>query len=83
MLIEFYGQECGHCMTMKPLVERLEKEFNVTFEKLETWHNEENQKKFEELAADKCMGVPFFINTDTGAYVCGEDSYDALKKLVQ
>lgn len=66
-------------MAMKPSVERLEKELGIQIQKLETWHNEENQKKFEELAANKCMGVPFFINTDNGEFVCGEASFEELK----
>ncbi len=66
-------------MTMKPLVERLEKELGVTIEKLETWHNEENQKKFEKLAANKCLGVPYFINTNNGEFVCGGASFEELK----
>lgn len=67
-------------MAMKPLVERLERELGLKFERLETWHDEANAKKFEQLAADKCMGVPFFINTDNGEYVCGEASYEELKE---
>lgn len=34
------------------------------------------------LANGKCNGVPFFINTDTGDFVCGASSCDRLKTLV-
>mgnify|MGYP001600202552 FL=1 len=67
-------------MNMVPLVERLEKEEDVKVEKYETWHNEENVKKMQEYDKGLCGGVPFFINTDTGKHICGESSYEELKK---
>jgi len=79
MLIEFYGQECPHCLKVAPLVERLRKDAGVVIEQYEVWHNEENLKKMRELAEGLCGGVPFFINTDTGKTICGETSYDELK----
>ncbi|MBP6885916.1 MAG: hypothetical protein KBC02_01585 [Candidatus Pacebacteria bacterium] len=79
MLLEFYGTECGHCLAMNPLVERLEKEMGVSVEKIETWHNEENEAKRQQYDQGVCGGVPFFINTETGATLCGEVGYDALK----
>jgi thiol-disulfide isomerase/thioredoxin len=78
MLIEFYGEECGHCRTMEPLIARLEKEHGLTVEKLETWHNEANEVRRAELDCDRCGGVPFFINTETNAILCGEASYEEL-----
>lgn len=80
MLIEFYGEECPHCQAMVPLVERLEKEEGVKVERHEVWHNEKNKAKQEELDQDLCGGVPFFFNTETKQYICGETSYEALKK---
>jgi thiol-disulfide isomerase/thioredoxin len=79
MLIEFYGQECGHCMTMMPLVEQIEKELGITIEKLETWHHPENAHKQEEYDKGICGGVPFFFNTETKAAICGEADYETLK----
>lgn len=80
MLIDFYGKECPHCITMMPLVDALEKETGLKVERYEVWHNEENARKMEQYDKGLCGGVPFFFNTDTNDYVCGEASYEALKK---
>ena len=80
MLLEFYGTECPHCVRMHPLVERLEKEEGVSVQKYETWHNEENAKKMPEYDRGLCGGVPFFYNTDTKKFICGETSYEELLK---
>jgi len=77
-LYEFYGEECPHCAAMEEKVERLEENEDVTVEQLEVWHDEENAAKLEELDDGKCGGVPFFINTETGDWICGETSYDEL-----
>ena len=79
MLINFYGKECPHCVAMKPLIEQLRKEAGVAIEELEVWHNEENANKLDDYDKGKCGGVPFFINTDTGATICGETSYEELR----
>lgn len=77
-LLEFYGTECPHCIKMAPLVEKLKDEgFDV--EQYEVWHNEENAKKNKEYDKGNCGGVPFFFNTDSGKWLCGEENYDALK----
>lgn len=80
MLLEFYGEECPHCIRMKPLIERLEKEEGVTVTSHEVWHNKENAKKLASYDKGLCGGVPFFFNTETGAYICGEAEYDEVKK---
>lgn len=77
-LYEFYGEECPHCKAMEDKVERLQENMDVTVEQLEVWHDEENAEKKEELDDGKCGGVPFFINTDTGEWICGEAPYDEL-----
>ncbi len=75
-LLEFYGKECPHCQVMAPMIERLKKEgFEV--EQYETWHNEENAKKFVQY--DKgCGGVPYFYNTKSKKFICGEASWEEL-----
>lgn len=83
MLLEFYGQECPHCLNMHLLVEKLEKEEGVKVERYEVWHNQENAQKMREYAEGRCMGVPFFFNTETEDFVCGEADYERLKKWVQ
>jgi hypothetical protein len=63
---------------MHALVERLEKEEGVKVDAFEVWHNKENENKLLELDKDLCGGVPFFYNTKTKKFICGEDSYGAL-----
>jgi len=84
-LLEFYGDECPHCVKMRELTERLEKEKGVAVQRLEVWHNDENLKKMEELDTGKnvCGGVPFFINTKTGKTICGEATYKELVKWAE
>jgi hypothetical protein len=64
---------------MEPLVKQLEKEANVKVERIEVWHSDENAKKMEGYDKGRCGGVPFFINTDTDAMICGEVPYEDLK----
>lgn len=78
-LIEFYGRECPHCERMEPLIERLKKEEGLEVAKYETWHNSENAEKMEQFDLGYCGGVPFFINTKTGKWICGETSYEEFK----
>lgn len=79
MLLEFFGQECSHCKTMEPLVERLQKEEALEVTRYEVWHNKENEAKQREYNKDLCNGVPFFYNTETNTYICGEVPYEELK----
>ena len=81
MLLEFYGEECSHCITMRPLVEKLEKDEKIKFDRFEVWHNPENVKKLSDYDKGRCGGVPFFINTETDKFICGEASYEELKNL--
>jgi len=80
MLLEFYSKECPNCYAMEPLVEKLEKETNLKIQKLEVWYNEENAKEMEQYDKGLCGGVPFFYNTATCDYLCGETSFEELKK---
>lgn len=79
-LLEFYGTECPHCERMHKLVEQLEKEEGLKVEALEVWHNKENEKKLLEIDKGFCGGVPFFFNTTTQKWICGETNYETLKK---
>lgn len=79
-LLEFYGKECPHCITMMPLVDQVAKELKVDVQKLETWHNPKNEALRKEKDADSaCGGVPFFYNEESGKALCGESSYEELK----
>ncbi len=84
-LLMFHGSECPHCKKMMPLVERLEQETAVRFEKLEIWHDEKNadlMRSYRDDLAPKCgqqLRVPTFFAPETKDAVCGEVDYDRLK----
>lgn len=84
-LYEFYGDGCPHCEKMMPKVEQLEEEENVEVEQLEVWNDQENAENQKELDQDDlgeelCGGVPFFYNTETDEWICGETDLETLKK---
>jgi len=79
MLLEFYGTECPHCKRMDLLVSDLEKELKIKLKKYEVWHDEVNAKKMQEYDLGYCGGVPFFYNTETDKYLCGEVDFEDLK----
>ncbi|PIR69850.1 MAG: hypothetical protein COU47_00210 [Candidatus Niyogibacteria bacterium CG10_big_fil_rev_8_21_14_0_10_46_36] len=78
MLLEFYGNECPHCVRMAPLVERLKQEEGITVEQFEVWHDDDNSIKMDEYDTGLCGGVPFFFNTETKEFICGSTSYEDL-----
>ncbi len=79
-LLEFFGRECPHCVRMQPLIERLKKETGAEVESREVWHDDANQQKMQEYDKGICGGVPFYFNTETQKGICGEVSYEDLKK---
>jgi len=80
MIFEFYGTECPHCMNMKPIVERLREE-GVEIQSFEVWHNDNNAHKLNEYDKGFCGGVPFFVNSETKKWICGETTYEELKAI--
>jgi len=80
MLLEFYGQECPHCLAMDELVGKLEKEEGVQVERIEVWHNAVNARRLAQIDKNLCGGVPFFFNTGNNQWVCGEASYEELRQ---
>ena len=79
-LLEFYGTECHFCVEMAPMLDKLEKEEKVKIKKYEVWHDDANAKLLEKYDKGFCGGVPFFINTKTGKWICGYADYDELKE---
>ncbi|MFA7192275.1 MAG: thioredoxin domain-containing protein [Candidatus Paceibacterota bacterium] len=75
----FYGDECEHCKIMEPIVEKIEKDLGVSFDKKEIDHDDANYEYMKTLDKESCGGVPFFVDTKTGKTVCGEVSYEELK----
>lgn len=88
-LVMFYARECPHCKNMMPLVDKLEKEESIKFERLEIWHNEKNadlMRSFRPVIAPKCGGqlrTPTFFNTETNDVLCGEVEYEKLKNWAE
>ena len=79
-LYEFFGDGCPHCEKMDPKVEQLEDEEGVEVKQLEVWNDQENAEKQQELDDGKCGGVPFFYNTESEEWICGETDVKTLKK---
>ncbi|MEI6479319.1 MAG: hypothetical protein WCO21_00615 [bacterium] len=77
-LLMFYGQGCVHCEKMMPLVEQLELEHGVSVQKLETWQNADNDDLRKKYDIANCDGVPYFFNTKTEKFICGEADYTDL-----
>ncbi|MGA2532687.1 MAG: glutaredoxin family protein [Candidatus Aminicenantales bacterium] len=88
-LLMFHGRECPHCKKMMAVVEQLEKEMGIVFEKLEIWHDEKNadlMRSYKPVIAPKCGGqlrVPTFLNVDTSDVICGEVEPDKLKAWLE
>lgn len=85
-LIMFHGRECPHCRVMLPLVDRLEKETGISFDKREVWHEEKNadlMRSYRDSIEPQCGGqlrTPTFFNTETKDALCGEVEYEELKE---
>ena len=75
----FYGEECPHCHTMLPLIEKINKA-GAKIEVLETWHNDANAIILEEKDTGLCGGVPFLYNDKSKQWICGETDEETLKK---
>lgn len=78
-LYEFYGEECPHCENMEPKVEQLQEEEDIEIEQREVWHDEENAEMMDKYDEGFCGGVPFFYNTESEEWICGETSLENLK----
>lgn len=67
---------------MRELTNKLMKEYpEVVISRKEVWHDKRNMEFIKECdKGDKCGGVPFYFNSDNKAWLCGEVSFDELKK---
>jgi thiol-disulfide isomerase/thioredoxin len=81
----FHGASCPHCRHMMPIVDKLIEE-GFEIEKKEVWNNEENAKEMRELkdiiipACEDGLGIPAFVDAENKKALCGECSYEDLKK---
>ncbi len=79
MLLEFYGTECPHCVQMMPLIDKLIAE-GMPIKKLEVWHSEKNMEEMGKYDRGLCGGVPFFYNTESKHFICGEADEATIRK---
>jgi thiol-disulfide isomerase/thioredoxin len=82
-LFEFFGLECAHCRKIESLLERLEEELGVSVTRLEVWHNQNNANLLKKYDQGFCGGVPFFYNTRSAKWLCGDTVYEKLKEWAQ
>jgi len=88
-IIMYHGQECPHCEIMRPLADKAGQELEIKIIKKEVWHNEKNAEEMRQKANDikkSCggeLGVPVFFNSENNEILCGETSFDNLKKWLK
>jgi hypothetical protein len=79
----FTGTDCPHCEVMRPLVAKLIYETGAEIEERDTWKSQSEYRlleNYQSAVGDRdCDGIPFFYNTESGDYLCGEVSYKKLK----
>jgi thiol-disulfide isomerase/thioredoxin len=87
-LLMFVGTDCPHCDVMRPLVAKLSFETGIEIQERDIWKSERDARLLENYRGEvtkkdpECDGIPFFYNVQTGDYLCGEVSYQKLKKWV-
>lgn len=68
---------------MRPLVAKLAFETGIILDERDVWKSESDFRLLENYQQatgdDECRGLPFFINTETGDFLCGEVNYKTLK----
>ena len=86
-LLMFTGTECPHCDVMRPLVIKLFHDTGFSVEEHDTWKHQPDfrlMENYQESINDPdCDGIPFFYNTKTKKYLCGEVSYRKLKEWAE
>src|SRR3989339_137254 len=72
----YYGRECPHCQKEEKFLDQLEKDYpEVKVERLEVWHDQDNQEKFKEISLkfnNPNFSVPLTIIADQS--ILGFDS---------
>lgn len=83
ILYFFYGDGCPHCAAAEPFLQEMEHKYNLTVVSHETWHNESNEKIFEQFLVSynvpkSSWGVPaFFMGS---RHITGFDNKDSIGK---
>ena len=81
--LDFYGAECEGCAMVSGFIDEIEKEEEVSFKKVEVWHNSRNQSMMMELSKDRCHTVPMLYNRRTDSVLCGSPTKDDILKWVR
>ena len=87
-IIMFHGRDCPHCHAMMHVVDELSKNDGIKIKKLEVWHNEKNAEEmrgFKDIIIPACgdgLGTPAFVNAEKNKALCGEQTYEELKKWI-
>lgn len=69
---------------MRPLVAKLQFDTGIVLDERDVWKSRTDDALLEKYRADiiktdpDCDGIPFFYNTKTGGYLCGEVNYKTL-----
>lgn len=76
--VYFFWATCPHCIELNKQIEEADILDKLSVEKREVWHNNENQKVFQELVNEigldeSKVGVPFVYEKSTGEHVVGTD----------
>ena len=71
-------------MRMMKLTDKLMKEYpDAQIERKEVWHDKENMELVKQYDTDDiCGGLPFYYDTETKKWLCGEVAYDELKNWI-
>ncbi|KAJ1429332.1 hypothetical protein B484DRAFT_449448 [Ochromonadaceae sp. CCMP2298] len=80
-IIEFVTDNSEPCEQMDAVVERLEKDLNLTVRRVNINRRAEFYSLFECTGGTECGTVPFFYNRRTAQAICGATPYKNLKKL--
>ena len=69
----FYSVNCEHCDAMLPIINELLQEQGIEIDVVEVKADDSESVAFyDQYEKGNCGGVPFFVNTMTGAWLCGE-----------
>jgi len=86
-IIMFHGRGCPPCQEAMPVINRLIEE-GFEIEKLEVWHNEENEKRMlkHEKIIKKAWGgevlVPVLVDEENNRAFPGNKSYEEIREWI-
>lgn len=81
-ILEFISDDNEQCDAMKPVVDRLEKDFNIKVRRLNISRRPDLLPLFEAVGGNEGGNLPFYYNRRTAQAICGATPYSNLKRLV-